>query len=86
MLVVILIYDQLLFRPLVAWSGKFRSGEDTDLAPAESWLLNIFQRTQWLQVVGGFFRLCADKMINLNFLNQSAIGGTLNAPPLVLTA
>jgi NitT/TauT family transport system permease protein len=24
MLVVILLYDQLLFRPLVAWSGKFR--------------------------------------------------------------
>ena len=24
MLVVILLYDQLLFRPLVAWSAKFR--------------------------------------------------------------
>ncbi len=47
MALVILAYDQLLFRPLVAWSQKFR----VELAPAlgpppESWLLNFFQRAQ----------------------------------------
>ena len=44
---VILAYDQLLFRPLVAWSQKFT----VELAPAqgppaESWLLNFFQRAR----------------------------------------
>ena len=47
MALVILAYDQLLFRPLVAWSQKFT----VELAPsqgprAESWLLNFFQRAQ----------------------------------------
>ncbi len=44
---VILAYDQLLFRPLVAWSEKFTvelSARQT--APPKSWLLNFIQRAQ----------------------------------------
>jgi NitT/TauT family transport system permease protein len=45
MLIVIALYDQILFRPLAAWAEKFKtehtSGEDLP----ESWLLNLFQRT-----------------------------------------
>ncbi|MCX7123147.1 MAG: ABC transporter permease subunit [Gammaproteobacteria bacterium] len=44
MLIVIFLYDQLMFRPLIAWSQKFRLGEDTE-ERAESWVLNLFQRT-----------------------------------------
>ena len=41
MLVVILIYDQLLFRPLVAWADRFRfDNEDSEEQP-ESWVLNV---------------------------------------------
>jgi NitT/TauT family transport system permease protein len=51
MFVVILIYDQLLFRPVVAWASKFRveltAGQTTD----ESWALTIFQRARWLRLV-----------------------------------
>ena len=49
MLVGILLYDQLFFRPLLAWADKFRfeeaSGED---APS-SWLLTWLRRTDRLQ-------------------------------------
>ncbi|MBS0470747.1 MAG: ABC transporter permease subunit [Proteobacteria bacterium] len=45
MLVVILIYDQLLFRPLVAWADKFRfDNEDSEEFP-ESWLLDVIRRS-----------------------------------------
>jgi NitT/TauT family transport system permease protein len=44
MLVVIFLYDQLMFRPLVAWSQKFRLGDSTD-ERAASWVLTLFQRT-----------------------------------------
>jgi NitT/TauT family transport system permease protein len=47
MALVILAYDQLLFRPLVAWSEKFTvelSARQT--APPQSWLLNFIQRAQ----------------------------------------
>jgi len=55
MLVVILLYDQLLFRPLVAWSAKFRF-ETTAAATAEDpWLLKLLRRTRLLSVAAGAF-------------------------------
>ena len=48
MLVVILLYDQLLFRPLVAWSARFRF-ETTQGAVAEDpWVLALLRRTRVL--------------------------------------
>jgi NitT/TauT family transport system permease protein len=45
MLVVILIYDQLLFRPLVAWADRFRfDNEDSEDQPT-SWVLNVIRRS-----------------------------------------
>ena len=49
MLVVILAYDQLLFRPLTAWSAKFRV-ELTQGAQAEDpWVLAMLRRTHLLR-------------------------------------
>ncbi|HXQ64253.1 MAG TPA: ABC transporter permease subunit [Steroidobacteraceae bacterium] len=39
MLVVIVIYDQLLFRPLVAWSDRFRFEQEPGAIPPRSWVL-----------------------------------------------
>src|ERR1019366_8090511 len=53
MLVGILLYDQLLFRPLVAWSAKFRF-EITQVATGEDpWLLKLLRRTHMLRTAGG---------------------------------
>jgi NitT/TauT family transport system permease protein len=49
--VVILAYDQLLFRPVVAWAAKFRVELSAGQILEESWALRIFQRTRWLRVV-----------------------------------
>ncbi|MFX1682420.1 ABC transporter permease subunit [Mitsuaria sp. CC2] len=47
MLVGIVLYDQLLFRPLVAWADKFRFEDSgTDAAPS-SWMLNWLRRTSF---------------------------------------
>lgn len=46
MLVVILIYDQLLFRPLVAWADRFRFEGETGAAPPRAWLLTILRRSR----------------------------------------
>lgn len=46
MLLVILAYDQLLFRPLVAWADKFRVELTGAQEVPESWLLDLFQRTR----------------------------------------
>ena len=50
MLVVILAYDQLLFRPLVAWSAKFRFETTAGATAADPWMLRLMRRTRLLQL------------------------------------
>jgi NitT/TauT family transport system permease protein len=47
MLLVILIYDQLLFRPLVAWADRFRFEQEAGVDPPHSWALTMWRRS-WL--------------------------------------
>ena len=46
MTIVILAYDQLLFRPLVAWADKFRMENTSSGDAPESWLLDLIRRTR----------------------------------------
>ncbi|HET6184340.1 MAG TPA: ABC transporter permease subunit [Acetobacteraceae bacterium] len=55
MLVVILLYDQLLFRPLVAWSSKFRFETTTAPEAPDPWLLRLMRRTELLRLAGESF-------------------------------
>ena len=52
MLVVILLYDQLLFRPLVAWSAKFRFETTAGATASDPWMLRLVRRTRLLQLAG----------------------------------
>ena len=53
MLLVILAYDQLLFRPLVAWSAKFRFETTASAEVEDPWMLRVIRRTHVLRVAGG---------------------------------
>jgi len=46
MTVVILAYDQLLFRPLIAWADKFRMENTASGDAPQSWLLDLVRRTR----------------------------------------
>ncbi len=46
MLGVILIYDQLLFRPVVAWAEKFRVEQTAGANAPRSWLLDAVRRAR----------------------------------------
>jgi NitT/TauT family transport system permease protein len=48
MLVVILLYDQLLFRPLIAWGEKFRPDNEPGQIQPESWVLRMLQRSRFV--------------------------------------
>jgi NitT/TauT family transport system permease protein len=50
MLVVIILYDQLLFRPLLAWSQKFK-GDPGDADNVRPWFLIVMQRAQFFDLV-----------------------------------
>ncbi len=46
MLIVILIYDQILFRPLVAWADRFRYEQEAGIVAPRSWVLDILRRSR----------------------------------------
>ncbi|MGC2593436.1 MAG: ABC transporter permease subunit [Xanthobacteraceae bacterium] len=46
MLVVILIYDQVLFRPLVAWADRFRFEQEAGVLPPRSWVFDVLRRSR----------------------------------------
>lgn len=54
MFLVILIYDQLIFRPLVSWSEKFKLEPNLELESTGTWFLTLIQRshvTQWFTIL-----------------------------------
>jgi NitT/TauT family transport system permease protein len=46
MLIVILIYDQVLFRPLVAWADRFRFEQEPGIVPPRSWAFDVLRRSR----------------------------------------
>ncbi len=50
MLLVILVYDQLLFRPLVAWADRFRVEQEPGARVPKSWALTMMRRSR---LIGG---------------------------------
>ncbi len=51
MLLVIVAYDQLLFRPIVAWADKFRFEQTASAETPSSWVLDLFRRTRALRAI-----------------------------------
>jgi NitT/TauT family transport system permease protein len=48
-LAAILAYDQLFFRPLVAWADKFKFEQSSGEEIPESWLLTLMQRARFFR-------------------------------------
>src|SRR5581483_707454 len=61
MFVGILIYDQILFRPLTASADWFRLEQESGLTPSRSWALTMMRRSRLLslgrQMFGSVIRL-----------------------------
>ncbi len=51
MFIGILLYDQLFFRPLVAWADKFRFEESSNETAQQSWMLTWLHRASWVEVI-----------------------------------
>src|SRR5580700_3071205 len=54
MLIVILLYDQLIFRPLVVWGDRFRIDQEQGSQVPTSWALTMLQRSR---IMGTFHAL-----------------------------
>jgi NitT/TauT family transport system permease protein len=52
MAIVILLYDQVLFRPLVAWADRFRFQQEAGALPPKSWVLTVLRRSGAVETLG----------------------------------
>jgi NitT/TauT family transport system permease protein len=74
MFVVILLYDQLLFRPLLAWSRKFQPETAPDEENVRPWLLLMLERAR-------LFDLVQSSLLRANRGLDSAIAGLARRRP-----
>jgi len=56
MLLVILAYDQLVFRPLVAWIDRFRVEQEPGVSVPQSWALKMMVRSRLVRAATRGFR------------------------------
>lgn len=73
MLVVILLYDQLLFRPLIKWSEKFKSEDAATETSSSSWVLSLCRRAHLVNIFAKWFGQLADSFINCRWFIKKPI-------------
>ena len=56
MILMIVAFDQLLWRPLVVWSQKFKIEENTEAKTPQSWLLSMFRHSFLLDWFSRLFK------------------------------
>jgi NitT/TauT family transport system permease protein len=73
MFLVILAYDQLLFRPVVAWADKFRFEQTASASVPTSWVLDLFRRTRALRALTYPFAALNKAISNLHIALPSSL-------------
>ncbi len=73
MLVVILLYDQLLFRPLVAWADRFRFEQQMGVLPPQSWVLDVLRRSRIVAVLTDRLSRLWRRTFQWRFLQLSSV-------------
>jgi NitT/TauT family transport system permease protein len=76
MVIIIFLYDQILFRPLIAWSEKFKMEQSADEEESQSWLIDWLRRSQLIRRSGFIFSILKENFVNLPFLSSKG----LNSP------
>ncbi|MCC5792737.1 MAG: ABC transporter permease subunit [Legionellaceae bacterium] len=71
MVIVIFLYDQMLFRPLIAWSEKFKMEASPDEEEYQSWFIDLIRSSLLMGYLGVGLRIFKDRFINLSWLRRT---------------
>lgn len=71
MIIVIFLYDQILFRPLIAWSEKFKMEQSPDEAEYTSWLIDLIRSSRLMKHAMNASTVFTDHFINARWLRIS---------------
>lgn len=70
MVIVIFLYDQILFRPLIAWSEKFKAEQASDGEEYQSWLIDLIRGSRLMVRVDEGLARVRDRFVNAKWLCQ----------------
>ncbi len=70
MIMVIFLYDQMLFRPLIAWSEKFKLDVAPDDEPYESWFLDWLRKSHLMEYVRTGIARMKDRVMHISWFSQ----------------
>lgn len=85
MFIVILIYDQLLFRPLVAWAEKFKTEQSADNIEIHSWVIDLLHRTRLLRFLGFKMMQLFNAFVNWPIFRTESGPNVGQPPPFYLS-
>lgn len=71
MMIVIFLYDQILFRPLIAWSEKFKVEQSPDETEYQSWLIDLMRGSRLMKRVTQGIGLFTEYFVNARWLRFS---------------
>ncbi len=73
MFVIILVYDQLLFRPLITWADKFKFEQVATEKEPHSWVVDLLHRTRLLNYLGIQISVLADAFVNISIFRSRPV-------------
>lgn len=71
MVIVIFLYDQILFRPLIAWSEKFKVEPSPDETEYQSWLIDLIRGSRLMKRFTMAMGVFTEAFINARWLRIS---------------
>lgn len=74
MVFVIFLYDQILFRPLIAWSEKFKVEQSPDESESQSWLIDLIRGSRLMKPVIRGMAVFTDHFVNARWLRFTESG------------
>lgn len=69
MIIVIIIYDQIIFRPLIAWSQKFKMEQAPDEEEYHSWLVDLVRRSKLMSLWNSYFNIFKDFVMKIHWVD-----------------
>ncbi|KGP62933.1 sulfonate ABC transporter permease [Legionella norrlandica] len=70
MVIVIFLYDQILFRPLIAWSEKFKVEQSPDESEYQSWLIDLMRSSRLMKKVTEGLTVFTNGFVNARWLRM----------------
>lgn len=70
MLIIVIVYDQLLFRPVMHWVARFRTDQGVEDKIPKSWVVSLYHKTRFMRSLSKRLGRVWAAMINWRMLRR----------------